>query len=123
MREDGAPVVVALLRAARDGDRANIWIHLDQALAELPQFHSGDLANTAWSVAKLQISHAPLRAAIACEAIARISSYNVSELSKTAWAMARQLCKDAPLFDSIAASASLICDEGTTPEIASFLWA
>jgi len=63
-----------------------------------------EFTNTAWSCAKLRMSDAPLRNAIAAQARRRMSSFSSKDLSRTAWSLAALHCSDSPLLSAIASA-------------------
>jgi C4-dicarboxylate-specific signal transduction histidine kinase len=68
------------------------------SLARLSNFTEQNLANTAWSFAKLARMEVPLREAISSAAVARISQFFPQALANMAWSWATLVCRDLTLL-------------------------
>lgn len=64
-----------------------------------------EIANTAWAVAQLTFTDAPLLHSLSRKAMVSLRNGSVQNLTNTAWAFAQIKFKNQTLFNSIAAEA------------------
>merc|ERR1719221_952493 len=88
----------------------------------MPELHFQDLANTAWSFARLGVTDQPLMHSIAAAAIARISDFDPLGLSNLLWAYAKLELQDQPLLAAISSAARAKLSDYSSQNLANTAW-
>eukprot|EP00747_Dinoflagellata_sp_TGD_P153371 gnl/TRDRNA2_/TRDRNA2_177385_c0_seq1.p1 gnl/TRDRNA2_/TRDRNA2_177385_c0~~gnl/TRDRNA2_/TRDRNA2_177385_c0_seq1.p1 ORF type:complete len:196 (-),score=13.71 gnl/TRDRNA2_/TRDRNA2_177385_c0_seq1:49-636(-) len=85
-----------------------------------------ELANTAWSMARLQFTHKPLLDAIAYQSLPRMqrctTNWSTQALANTSWSLAVLPCCHIPLFPAIAAASMNRIKSFRVQELANLVW-
>jgi len=99
--------VTALHRLARSpgqdaiaGSRT-LSLMVERLQARTTELRVQQLANTAWSCAKLQVRHAPLRDAIAASSLPSLTQFAAQECSNIAWSFAKCNLLTVPLMHAL----------------------
>lgn len=123
---DTVNFVTAIHRLARNqGGQSSsalgpIVQHLQEKAGELKV---QQLANTAWSFARLLISNGPLCDAISPAALQSIPQFGAQEFANIAWSFAKRCVLTVPMMDSLAAEAINIIGDFLPQHLGNTAWA
>eukprot|EP00747_Dinoflagellata_sp_TGD_P098866 gnl/TRDRNA2_/TRDRNA2_167577_c4_seq2.p1 gnl/TRDRNA2_/TRDRNA2_167577_c4~~gnl/TRDRNA2_/TRDRNA2_167577_c4_seq2.p1 ORF type:complete len:476 (+),score=33.92 gnl/TRDRNA2_/TRDRNA2_167577_c4_seq2:116-1543(+) len=94
-----------------------------EVMARSRMLGTQELANIAWSFAKLQILHYPLLTSLSEAARHRLQNFRAQELANISWAWSALAVEHHPLMASIASAARPKISAFNTLELANTVWA